>query len=415
MMIQQTICILGAGPGGLATAIALSQKGIPSLVIEKAIFPRNKADGDALTSNVLRSLYELSPEMYDRLSKSTEIIQPINGIYLHAPNGKKISIVFDSPTNKKLGIGDCFGCKRKDFDQFLFEEAKKIPLIRIIENCALHDYERTNDGGIILYDKTRSVQIHTQLLIIASGSNSRFTRILGNFSHNPKELMIGFRAYYKNVKGLTPNRTQLILYKPVFPGGIYINPMKDGTASVAIAMRSFELTKNKVNLQKILQEALQTHPYLKETFKDAELVGETNGTSLHLGIKDRKIAGDNYLMIGDAAGLADPSNANGIGHAMITGSMAAEKAAECIAKNDFSEKATGDFSSKVGIRLRNSLKLGRIAFLFFELPASIVLFAYNILALLSENEGINELVYSSNIGKTLINPSFYWRLLFNKK
>lgn len=415
MIIHQYICILGAGPGGLTTAMDLSQRGIPSVVVEKAQFPRHKADGDAITSNVLRTLYELSPEMYHRLSKRTDIIQPIRGFCFNAPNGKRVSFSLASPTNKKLHIADCYGCRRIDFDQFLLEEAKKSPLIQIIENCALHDYERTKEGGIILYDKSRSVQIHAKLLIIASGSNSRFTRILGGFTHNPKELAIGLRAYYKNVKGLEPGLTQCVLYKSILPGGICINPMADGTASISVIMRSYEISKNKLNPQKILQEALQTQPFLKETFKDAELVGEIAGTSLHLGVKDRKIAGDNYVMIGDAAGLADPISANGIGHAMITGRMAAEKAAECIEKNDFSEKTTGDFSSKVANRLRKSLRAGRLAFRFFGVPHSIILFATNLLTLFSENEAITELMFSPNIGKTLISPSFYWKLFFAKK
>ena len=415
MIIHQTICILGAGPGGLTTAIDLAQRGIASVVVEKTKFPRHKADGDVMTSGVLRTLYELSPEMYHRFSMRTDIIQVIRGFCFNTSSGKKASFSLASPTNKNLKIEHCYGCKRIDFDQFLLEETQKYPLIQVIENCALHDYERTKDGGIILYDKSRSTQIHAKLLIIASGSNSRFTRLLGKFTHEPKELAIGLRAYYKNVQGLTPGFTQCVLYKPMLPGGICINPMADGTASVSVFMRSYEVTKNKLNPQKLLLEAIQTHPFLQKNFKDAELVGEIAGASLHLGVKDRKIAGDNYLMIGDAAGLADPISANGIGHAMITGRMAAIKSAECIAKNDFSEKTTGDFSLKVANRLRISLRAGRLAFKFFRLPPAIILFAVNLLTLFSGREAVTEFIFSSSIAKTLISPSFYWNLLFPKK
>lgn len=142
MIVQQTICILGAGPGGLTTAIDLAQRGIASVVVEKAKFPRHKADGDAMTSGVLRTLYELSPDMYHRFAGRTDIIQVIQGFCFNTPNGKKASFSLASPTNKKLKIEHCYGCKRIDFDQFLLEEAKKYPLIQIIENCALHDYEK---------------------------------------------------------------------------------------------------------------------------------------------------------------------------------------------------------------------------------------------------------------------------------
>ena len=414
MIIHQDICILGAGPGGLTTAIDLAQKGIPSLVVDKAIFPRHKADGDAMTSNVLRTLFELSPDMYHRLTQRTDIVKSINGFCFSAPNGKSVSFSLASPVNKALEIEDCFGCKRIDFDQFLLDEAKKEPLIQILENCALHDFERTSEGGIILYDKTRSVEIHAKLLIIASGSNSRFTRILGGFSHHPKEMAIGLRAYYKNVKGLQAGRTHCVLYKSILPGGICINPMADGTASISVVMRSYEIKKNKLNPQKELLEAIQKQPFLKRAFKDAELVGEIAGTSLHLGVSDRKIAGNNFIIIGDAAGLADPISANGIGHAMITGRMAASKAAECLQKNDFSEITTGSFSAQVALRLKKSLRIGRLAFLLFGLPPSIILFAANMLASFLKNETLNELMFSTNVTKTLISPKFYWRLIFSK-
>jgi flavin-dependent dehydrogenase len=409
-IIRQTICIVGAGPGGLMAALDLAQRGIPSVVVEKATFPRHKADGDALTSNVLRTLYELSPDLYHRLKARRDIIRPINGFYFNAPNGKQFHVSLNSEANNRLGIENCFSCKRIDFDYFLWEEAQKHPLIQLVETCSIHDHERTADGGIILYSKDRIRQIHARLVIVASGSNSHLARTLGGLSFVPKEYAVGLRAYYKGVTGMG-DITQALLTREVIPGGICLVPMADGTVSVSVIIRSHEVIRRKANPKKILEDVVRYHPFCRDRFQAAELVGEVSGASLHLGVRNRKISGDNYLLIGDAAGLADPINANGIGHAMITGRLAAAKAAACIDSQDFSARMTYDFSKLVHDRLHNSLKVGRTGYyLFFWLPPAIVLRAANMATLFSSHTLLNGLMNSGNLWKTV---GHYLRMRFS--
>lgn len=399
-VFKKSICIVGAGPGGLTAALDLAQRGISSVLVEKTCYPRHKADGDALTSNVLRTLYELSPELYHRLGTRLDIIKPIYDFGFNAPNGKQIFLSLNSPANKQMGIDDCWACKRIDFDNFLWEEAKQNPLIQIIENCTIHDHERTSDGSVVLFDKSHELEIPTKLVIIATGSNSHLTRTLGGFSFTPKEFAIGLRAYYKGSTGMG-GMTQILITKELWPGGVCFVPLADGTVSVSMIIRSYEVIKRKYNPKKILKDILMNHPFCKERFQSAELVGEVAGASLHLGVRNRKLSGDNYLMIGDAAGLADPISANGIGHAMITARLAAAKAVECIAKQDFSAKVTHDFSETVHKRLRNSLKVGRIGFLFFRLPPTLIMYITNFVTLFSNHTLFNELMQSTNLWKTL--------------
>ncbi|MDX1667198.1 MAG: FAD-dependent monooxygenase, partial [Saprospiraceae bacterium] len=47
-MIDTKVCIVGAGPGGVATALRLSYLDIPCVLIDKASFPRDKICGDAI-------------------------------------------------------------------------------------------------------------------------------------------------------------------------------------------------------------------------------------------------------------------------------------------------------------------------------------------------------------------------------
>src|SRR5256885_5431858 len=76
--------IVGAGPGGSATAHFLAQRGLDVLLLDKFDFPRDKTCGDGLTPRALRVL--------DSLGILDDVRQQgcqINGYEVVAPNGKR--------------------------------------------------------------------------------------------------------------------------------------------------------------------------------------------------------------------------------------------------------------------------------------------------------------------------------------
>src|SRR5687768_12598222 len=50
------VIVVGAGPGGAATAYHLAQAGLDVLLLEKSSFPREKVCGDGLTPRAVKSL-----------------------------------------------------------------------------------------------------------------------------------------------------------------------------------------------------------------------------------------------------------------------------------------------------------------------------------------------------------------------
>ena len=53
------VLVVGAGPAGVSAAIELHRAGVDVLVVDKAIFPRDKCCGDGLTTLALRELVHL--------------------------------------------------------------------------------------------------------------------------------------------------------------------------------------------------------------------------------------------------------------------------------------------------------------------------------------------------------------------
>ena len=69
---QYPVCILGAGPSGTTASLYFTQQKIPQLLIDKAVFPRDKICGDALSGKVVFTLNRVAPGLMDELVKLTK-------------------------------------------------------------------------------------------------------------------------------------------------------------------------------------------------------------------------------------------------------------------------------------------------------------------------------------------------------
>lgn len=358
-MLQTEVCILGAGPGGAATALKLHQLGIPCILVEKATFPRDKICGDAISGKVLTLLKRLDPAILHRFAAQPYQIG-INGIVFVTPNLCDIHIPFRPMQAENVPTTPGYVARRIDFDQFLIEEVSRCVNIQLFENTPVENFVRTEDG-FLLSDASGKFQVQAKLVIDATGAHSSFSRKIGGLEKDPQHHAGAIRAYYKNVQMPRVDAIELHFIKAIVPGYFWIFPLPNGGANVGLGLRTDELSKRKFNLREELQKLLETHPILKERFANAELEGEIKGFSLPLGSKIRPISGDHYMLVGDAGHLIDPLTGEGIGNAFYSGFIAAEQAQACLAANDFSAAFLKSYDQRVqrvlGSEMRWSYRL----------------------------------------------------------
>ncbi len=91
-MQRADICIVGAA-GGATAALHLAKKGIRSVLVDKASFPRDKICGDALSGKVVGELKRIAPELPRQLEAKQSVL-PSWGIRFVAPNGRNLRIPF---------------------------------------------------------------------------------------------------------------------------------------------------------------------------------------------------------------------------------------------------------------------------------------------------------------------------------
>ena len=412
-MTETTVCIIGAGPAGAAAALQLAQYGIPSVIVDKAFFPRDKVCGDGLSGKVITALTRIDPAIAERLQQQTEKINSW-GVTFVSPGRVSMDVPYKPQYNTAEDAPIGFVCKRIHFDQFLVDEVKRRPEISFIEGVSIDQYKLEEDG-YLLSEAGGSLQIKAKMVIVANGAHSSFTRHVANFTIEPAHHAAGVRAYYRNVTGMhKDNFIELHFLKPLLPGYLWIFPLPNGEANVGLDMISSAVKKKKVNLKQLLQTTIQEDPVLKERFRDASAISPVEGYGLPLGSKRRPLAGERYLLTGDAAYLIDPFTGEGIGNALYTGRIAAEHARDAINANDFSAEALSPYTDHVyrvlGAELSLShrlQKLVRYRWLFNFL-----------MKMATKNKQLRDLVscmfYEVDVRKKLASPVFYLKLLFNR-
>jgi menaquinone-9 beta-reductase len=409
---ERDVVIIGAGPGGATAALFLAKAGIRSTLVDKAVFPRDKVCGDALSGKVVEVLRKLDPALVDLIAQDATHLDSW-GVVFVAPNTKSLRVPFKRHFDKGQEQPPGFIARRTDFDSLLIRNCEDNPLIEVVQGCELTAFQR-QAGRWDLRDETGALRFSTKLVIAADGAHSRFAREIHGMQMEPKHHCAGIRAYYKGVQGMdTDNFIELHFLKDFLPGYFWIFPLPGGYANVGVGMRTDKVSARKVNLKAELQRILEAYPQLKERFRSATLEGPVRGYGLPLGSRKRKISGEAYFLIGDAAALIDPFTGEGIGNALYSGYFAAEHAIKALESGDFSAKSLAAYDKAVYARLWDELKLSHRMQQLVRFPWLFNLVVNKARRNRTLSETISCMFEDLDLRDRLRSPMFYFKLLFN--
>ena len=175
------IVIIGAGPAGCSTSLFLAKNKIPHTIIDKAIFPRDKVCGDALSGKVVYVMKQLNSEMIYEYNQNNSQFLPSWGVKFVAPNGKAIDIPFKSDMSKETHAPG-FISKRMDFDATLFNKLDK-NYAQVFDGTELTSIQKTNDGYNLKLKNTANTELEindVKMLVGAEGDRSIVAKTLSN-------------------------------------------------------------------------------------------------------------------------------------------------------------------------------------------------------------------------------------------
>ena len=383
------------------------------MIIDKAIFPRDKVCGDALSAKSVGMLQRLHPDWPTVfLADQTRSIVS-SGIQFIAADNTSLDIPFlQEDVN---GDPPGFVSKRIHFDEQLVS-LLDFTYATAMFGTSLTDIEETSEGMLVTvkYNGEQKT-IFTKVIVGAEGRTSLVAKKLAKHTMEPAHFSAGIRAYYKNVTGMHErNFIELHFLKELQPGYLWIFPLPNGLTNVGVCMLSKSVSAKKVNLKQLMLEAIATHPNLKKRFAAAVIQGELEGWGLPLGSKKRLLSGNRFLLTGDAGSLIDPFTGEGIGNALVSGLVAARAIKRAVQANDFSATMLKKYDEELYRKLWAELKLSHYLQLLTSKPR---LFNFVIGKASRSKElrtTISCMFENMDMRKKFTSPLFYLKILFNR-
>ncbi|HRK73627.1 MAG TPA: geranylgeranyl reductase family protein [Rhodothermales bacterium] len=399
--------IVGAGPGGSTAATFAARAGLRVLLIDKDLFPRDKICGDAISGKSMSVIKRLG--MTEALQNSTSL--PSWGVTFSGPYGDQVSIPFTKELNKPVAPG--YICRREFFDALVFEQAQEAGATIWLQTTftGFLQEKGTITGVTAKYADGAERQAFAPLVIGADGAYSVVAKKLGINQLDEAHYCGGLRVYYKGVTGFHPqNHVELHFVDEAVPGYFWIFPMPNGEANVGVGMLSTEIKKRKVKLKTMLDDLI-THPRFRDRFTHAEAIGPVKGWGLPLGSRPRTMAGDGWLLLGDAASLIDPFTGEGIGNAMVSGEQAAIWAKKATDTQRYDAAFLSGYETEVLSILTDELRLSH----WMQRLTNWKWLLNTVIAKASRDPRIADTIScmfdDHDQRKQLISPMFYLRLL----
>ena len=353
-MIQTKVCIIGSGPAGAATSLMLAKKKIAHYIIDKETFPRDKTCGDGLILYAYKALKTIDEDLFQNFLEHPKIMHSAN-IKLHV--SPKATITFKETKKDRPQVISY--AKRYDFDDFLVQHLSPSYAqkefgnpVKIIKEKESGIYIKLKDGKEILAD----------LVIGADGANSVVSKKLSPHKANPSKSSTFITAYFKGVRHLPTDNTaeiRLVYKKVLF--FFYIFPLSSGEVNVSLGATTKNLKESGLNLIEELEHLLQTHPKIKHKFTEATRTSKWRGWTIPFHFGTQNAYGNRFMLVGDAAGLANAFYKEGVGTAMMSGIICAKKIEHCLQQNNFSSEFLRSYQHDLKKEFSKLLKFSRLA------------------------------------------------------
>jgi len=317
--------VVGAGPGGSATAYHLAKRGVDVLMVDKETFPREKVCGDGLTPRAVVALEEMGVDTTDAAFERNDYLRTygLDGFVLDLP----------WPTLRSY---PSYGLTmtRFDLDNRLAQRAVKVGA-RFEQGVEAAEPRREGgwiNGALLRGADGAEREVRTRYVIAADGASSRFATHLGVTRDATRSVGIAARRYYRSPRPKEPV-LEAFLTLPgdggIMPGYGWIFFMPDGVLNVGAGlMNTFKQFKH-VSARKCLDIFVEGLPP-EWGINEENAIGKVQSGPLPTGLNRRPAALPGVLLVGDAAGMINPFNGEGISCAMESGQLAAELVADAL-------------------------------------------------------------------------------------
>ncbi len=343
---KRDVIVIGAGPAGAAAAIVAARGGASVTVFEKSGHGRDKVCGDGLTPRAVGALNELK---IDLEFGTPDGAHRIDGLRMIA--GKTTRELAWPQTSRFPDHGAVW--PRRRLDAALIDAAAEAGAEVVFETEALPIIETSPAGGQRVVGVTAGGQRHlADLVIVATGAPGQVARMLGADRVADEPFGLAIRTYAESPRHADRHLEACLTltdeHGTAVPGYGWMFPAGDGTVNIGVGALSTMKNFKKLNLNNLLASY---RGLVEPTWEIGPNLERPRAWRLPMSATRRHGAG--WVAIGDAAGLVNPMNGEGIDYGLESGILASELFLADPAT------AAGRYDHLVGERFDSFLRTGR--------------------------------------------------------
>ena len=332
MTTDADVIVVGAGPGGSATAHRLAQSGLDVLLLEKTGFPREKVCGDGLTPRAVKSLVDLGIDT----SEDNGFIRN-RGLRIIG-GGMRLELPWpDLASYPDYGLVR----PRLDFDELLARSAQEAGA-RLQEHTAvtgpvLDETDRVVGVTAKVGPDKVETTFRAPLVVAADGSSARLALSLGIQKRDDRPMGVAVRRYFESPRHDDDMLESWLELRgedgSLLPGYGWVFGVGDGTSNVGLGILNTTNAWQKTDYKELLARWTSAMPG-EWQFDEEHATGPVRGGALPMGFNRSPHYSRGVLLVGDAGGAVNPFNGEGIAYAMESGLLAAEVAAQALSRPD---------------------------------------------------------------------------------
>jgi geranylgeranyl reductase family protein len=306
------VLVVGAGPAGSAAATWAARAGLDTLLVDAAVFPRDKTCGDGLTPRAIGELELLG--LGDWLRAHTVS----RGLRAH---GFGQTLLLPWPGGSLPDWGSAVA--RTELDDHLRTTAIKAGA-SALDGARAVDVRREGDrvAAVVLRDADGDFEVACERLVVADGVRSPLGKRLGREWHRDTVYAVAGRSYVDSTLSDDPWISSHLELRgeggEILSGYGWVFPLGNGSVNLGAGTLATAKRPAEVAIKPLMQLYADT---IRDDFGLSGELRMPTSALLPMGGAVSHVAGRNWALVGDAAALVNPLNGEGIDYGLESGRL----------------------------------------------------------------------------------------------